>query len=810
MMIRKIGFRSTSAFAVAVCLAFFVAAATPTACRGQIPAFSGAEGYGGTFSGSAPAAGWFSNATVYHVTNLNDNGPGSLRDAFVQNSSNKVIVFDVAGTIHLTSGKLDIKNLANYYIAGQTAPGPVTVYGDMVQLTHSPGKENRNVVLRYLSFRKGLSNNDDSITFAGGGLGTNLIIDHVSASWSEDEILSVTNNNTDISVQYSMLHDALNGDHAFGSLLRPRISSSVTFHHNLYANNVSRQARFGTYYGETLTADFRNNVVYNWQKRASYAGGSSEDDREYADINYVGNYLVAGPGTTSNSSVAFVVDGNIDATIYQSGNYIDPDDAPGGAPADGVVDGSDTGWSMFQVSSDGDGVLIQQASPFATPAVTTQTAPAAYQQVVDYVGNWWWSRDVIDSRVIGNVTNFTGVPIGADAPIASELSALLAAPMVSHPGGYDSDNDGMADAWEAAHGGDLVWNQDFDNDGYINLMEFVNELGEFPAPTPLVFQSGGTSRYAEIQNWRTDDGGVTTGTMWQPSKFDMAVIESGAVVVDAVGQHAGMLLVGGGPGDAPSLSVSSGWLRVEQELVVGSTTGPALLSLSPTGSLVSPQVTINELGALQGSGVIDGSLTNAGQIAPGNSAGVIEVTGGFAQIPGGELVMQIESLASFDRLIVGGHLSAAGTLRVELDGYAPQSGDVFDLLDFSSASGAFALDLPSLDAGLAWNADNLFTSGELSVVSGAAFENADFNDDGIVDGADFLTWQRGYNAAGDLSTGDANADDFVDGADLAIFAQQFGSTAAEATAAAVPEPGAMLLLLAGVACTAGAAIQRPA
>ena len=123
----------------------------------------------------------------------------------------------------------------------------------------------------------------------------------------------------------------------------------MTFHHNLYANNASRQARFGTYDAETLTADFRNNVIYNWRDRASYAGGSSEDEQEFADVNYVGNYLIAGPGTTSPDPTTtrgrFSVDKNVDARVYQSGNFIDSDKQvnPGGVP-----NGANTGWGMFR------------------------------------------------------------------------------------------------------------------------------------------------------------------------------------------------------------------------------------------------------------------------------------------------------------------------------------------------------------------------------------------------------------------------------------------------------------------------------
>ena len=138
----------------AACIILQAVFVTPTIFA-QLPFFSGAEGYGGTFTGSAPAGGWFSNATIYHVTNLNDSGPGSFRNAFTQNTSNRIIVFDVAGTIQLSGPALDIKNLSNYYIAGQSAPGPVTIYGNTTQITHSNDRVNSNVILRYLTFRKG-------------------------------------------------------------------------------------------------------------------------------------------------------------------------------------------------------------------------------------------------------------------------------------------------------------------------------------------------------------------------------------------------------------------------------------------------------------------------------------------------------------------------------------------------------------------------------------------------------------------------------------------------------------------------------
>lgn len=811
--------RVTSVQRLAIALLAAVASLAVQTASAQIPSFSGAEGYGGTFTGSAPAGGWFSNATVYHVTNLNDSGAGSLRGAFVENSSNKIIVFDVAGTINLTTDNIDIKNLANYYIAGQTAPGPVTIYGDMVQLTHSSGKQNANVVMRYLSFRKGTGSNEDAVTFAGSGLGTNLILDHVSASWSEDEVLSVANNNTNVTVQYSMINDALVSNHAYGSLIRPRIDSNVSFHHNLYANNASRQARFGTYNAETLTADFRNNVVYNWRDRASYAGGSSEAEQEFVDVNYVGNYLVAGPATTSNASTAFIVDKNVDVRAYQSGNFIDSDRALnlGGQP-----NGADTGWGMFAYNTPiTDQTLTQMGSPFATPAVTTQSAVNAYNQVINHVGNSWWQRDAIDARVINNVLTNTG-SVGAAAPNASELNGVLTAPQVNRPAGWDTDGDGMPDTWETAHGlnpnspvPSPDWKLDLDNDGYINLLEYVNEVGDFPAPAQIAFNGATNNRYAVITNWKTNDGGITSGSNWQPSRFDEVQISSGTVTVDAAGQHAGILHVGGSPANNPTLTVSSGWLKVENDLVIGGFGVIGNLNLTGgtlrTKTLNRPSGTFNFTGGKLSVDTINFSVTNnGGTLAPGDSIGATQnnfaptnigqthVVGDLT-LAAGILQIELASLASFDKLLIDGTAALGGSLAVStLSGFTPSNGNSWQIIAAGGITGSFGSVTPGYTVQQQGN--------NLVLFFGNPTLAGDYNGDGIVSAGDYVTWRRAMSGGGTLLNETASLGT-VDQSDYDVWRANVGAPGAGsgsiAAVTAVPEPPTASLLFSAVCLLLG-------
>jgi hypothetical protein len=92
---------------------------------------------------------------------------------------------------------------------------------------------------------------------------------------------------------------------------------------------------------------------------------------------------------------------------------------------------------------------------------------------------------------------------------------------------------------------------------------------------------------------------------------------------------------------------------------------------------------------------------------------------------------------------------------------------------------------------------------DFSVTVGGA-EDADFNNDGSVDGQDFLIWQRGLGVGVDNGAGDANGSGTVDAADLAIWRNRFGG-AATAAAGAIPEPSTAALVLLALG---GAALTR--
>src|SRR3954469_11998123 len=325
----------------------------------EIPAFPGAEGFGATTPGGR-------GGKVMMVTNLNDGGPGSFRVA-CEAEGPRIVVFRVSGLITLTR-KLIIKN-PYITIAGQTAPGDGICLRNFtfVIATH-------DVVVRYLRSRLGdlTGQEDDCITLAAGA--TNVIIDHCSATWSIDEALSLAGNVSNVTVQWCLIAEALNhskhakGPHGYGSL--SRANGAVTWHHNLWAHNNSRNPRLGDNYGRPPYPlfDVRNNVIYDFGEIAS---GLTQG---VLKVNYVANYIL--PGPSSKATTPIHVGAPSDLSFYVKDNIFE---------GNGKLTVNNSQF-FDPVTIDGKREVQTVDQPFAAPAVRTTDAHAAFEAVLATVG----------------------------------------------------------------------------------------------------------------------------------------------------------------------------------------------------------------------------------------------------------------------------------------------------------------------------------------------------------------------------------------------------------------------------------------
>ncbi|HYG22970.1 MAG TPA: putative Ig domain-containing protein [Verrucomicrobiae bacterium] len=453
-----------------------------------IPAFPGAEGAGSEARGGR-------GGDLYFVTTTNNSGAGSLRTGITGATGPRTIIFRVSGNIDLASD-LTI-NRPYITIAGQTAPGDgITLRRRSLRVS------SHNIIVRHIRVRPGdLDSNfeSDALWVTGS---TNVILDHISTSWSVDECLSVTHS-TNVTVQWCMISESLRlsqhekGAHGYGSLLRYG-AGELTFHHNLYQHHDSRNPRLG----DRIKLDFVNNVIYNWGGRAGYSGEDFGDNPNGFTnyLNYVGNYLVAGP-STGPSSEAFR-GGSFNTFIYQSGNFIDNN-------KNSVVNGVDTGWNMFTSQ------YTQRETPYPLPPVTAETAAEAYQRVLAFAGNSR-KRDAVDTRLIGTVNGHDGRlvdAVGSPAQSSDYVITNINGVNYAFVRGWpvlnsgtlplDSDNDGIPNYFESALGWNPVVanNNHFNGDGYTDLEWYLNWLAGPNA-------TGGAGRPIQV-NLRALAGGLT-------------------------------------------------------------------------------------------------------------------------------------------------------------------------------------------------------------------------------------------------------------------------------------------------------------
>lgn len=479
------------------------------ASMAQAPAFPGAEGHGRYVTGGR-------GGKIVHVTNLNDSGTGSFREAV--KSGYKIIVFDVAGVIALKS---DLKFADNITILGQTAPSPgITLRYYTVQ----PGSNN---IIRFIRIRRGQEKNiNDGADASWQRNKTGIIFDHCSFSWSIDEVASFYDNNN-FTMQWCTVAESLTnpghskGAHGYGGIWGGKLAS---FHHNFVAHLMNRGPRFnGARYGWTgytsnkeystykwqnavqaENVDFRNCVMYNAQGTCYGGPGGGQ-------INIVNNYYKAGhshslKGTTLNGLKVDVSTGkergsqdritlvtlstqsnsdknhpelyDMTSRYYINGNTTETTKGSKTANKDWKGVSYDKGipslngeyYSPDANNYYGDAVAhttisgkscvkIKMDEPAPTGQVTTHSAAEAYEKVLAYVGASLY-RDEIDARYMEEAKTGTATYKGSitNSPgIIDKVSDVKGYTEANfgtgtRPADFDTDKDGIPDEWEKANG----------------------------------------------------------------------------------------------------------------------------------------------------------------------------------------------------------------------------------------------------------------------------------------------------------------------------------------------------------------------
>ena len=430
---------------------------------GQARAFPGAEGGGMWTTGGR-------GGTVYHVTSLEDtNTQGTLRYGVQTLSGPRIIVFDVAGIIELTS-QLQVKK-GDVYIAGQTAPGDgicLKNYTFRIQAS--------NVIVRFIRCRMGdeRQTEDDAMQIMDhdDDKFSNIIIDHCSVSWCTDECASFYGMK-DFTFSWNIVSESLRnsvhgkGAHGYGGIWG---GNNATYHHNLLAHHDSRNPRIDHDYVSTQKGPvtISNNVVYNWYGNTCYGGeSSSKNGSDYRKYNFIYNYYKPGPVTPSNH--VWLLDpttscSNCGGTIlpghfYMTGNILN------GKSSVNADNWTGTTASASVIAN------IKETSPFPFEPMSIHSAEDAFTAVTSYAGASY-ARDVVDTRIARETVEGSFTYQGSattdkngNALASNKLSRKGLIDTQSDVGGWpeytynpnddnlrDSDSDGMPNWFEEQFG----------------------------------------------------------------------------------------------------------------------------------------------------------------------------------------------------------------------------------------------------------------------------------------------------------------------------------------------------------------------
>jgi hypothetical protein len=399
-------------------------------------AFPGAEGFGALATGGRGGA-------VVHVTNLDDAGTGSLRDAVSQ--AGRIVVFDTSGIIHLKSQLTCASNLT---IAGQSAPGDgITVADFGISFSNQS-----NVIVRFMRFRSShlASRGSKSLNVTEGG---NMVFDHCSISWGRWDNLGFTGGAHDITLQDCIVSEACNPQR-LGALIDS--ARNITVARTLWMSNQSRNPK------GKADIQFINNVVYNW-------GGSGFDGGHSGAVwnqDLINNYFIKGPASNDSFLAQFTKNDH----VFQSGNMADLN-------CNGELAGREVTVADFRANSrDGESATIMPGA-FNNPSVPVKVLPAAdaYARIAEDAGAST-KRDPTDVRLIAELRS-----LGTKGAVINEETQVGGVgELKNETGPKDTDGDGIPDEWETSHGLNPTDAADAgkisEQTGYTRLEEYLNSL----------------------------------------------------------------------------------------------------------------------------------------------------------------------------------------------------------------------------------------------------------------------------------------------------------------------------------------------
>ncbi len=698
----------------------------------QLPAFPGAEGFGALATGGR-------GGSVYIVTNLNDTGPGSFRDAISQ--PNRTVVFEVGGTININSQLVFSNNIT---VAGQTAPGGIAVYGERVAMSNRS-----NIIVQHMTFRQGIDSPDTDKAL-GMSNGSNIMLDHISVSWGRWDNLGFTSNSNNITIQNSLISEPIDSQN-FGALIDS--ARNITVARNLWVDNYGRNPK------GKADMQYINNVVYNWGSNG-YVGGHSSAPWEQDLIN---NYFIAGPNSSIGNALTQFTSTD---RIFHSGNLLDTD-------RDGVLGGRDLLNTDFKGNSAGDApTFVASPQNFPTIPVTVTSPQQAYDFLIQKAGNYRY-RDSADQRVVSQVQSLgtLGAVINSEFEVGGPPTIVGGAPPV------DTSRDGVPDYFQLQHGfgvHDVIHNINSGN-GYTWLEKYIHSLDvaipEPPVTTPWSISTAfGRGADAEV----TENGGVPaissgngtgaamnaryTGTAGNRNeyvllRFDLADIEANSIysanlqltAFRDMSDHT--LRVWGLNAD----SANQMW----GEATATFSNAPALVFDGNSGT----------------PGLLQNEATLLGQFS---TAGIAE--GDEIDFSSAELALFLDQLAATDVAGLGGVATLIIQRVTENTGQSrfatKEATNLFSTAIGSVPAGTYAplLELQLIEVTLA----------------------GDFNGDSIVDAADYVLWRNGGPLLNDVTLG-------VQPADYEVWRANFGKTSGSGSGtsvnAAVPEPATLVLLL---------------